>query len=662
MATMQGAEDSNPTDGRLIWRVGLWVGVFAVLAFLPALACGFVNMDDHHNYRFNEALDYPWSQKVVWAWTTRLMGVYQPLSWLLIMAEHATWALNPMGYHAVSLALHGAVAMALFALTLAFLERVMPETMARAGPLGVIAAGLATLLFCVHPLRAEAVVWLSAQPYLPSVLCMIVGVWAYLKANKADRTARSRLGWLVGSFALGAAAMLFKAVAVTFPLILLVVDWYPLGRISRVAERAWPWPSRQTWRALAEKVPLLILSVVLTGVARQAKNFTHFYTGEAVAAPVSARLADAALGVWFYPYKTLVPARLTCVYPRPDASVVHLGEPRYALCAVAVVVVTMLAWVSRRRYPGLTAAWLAYLIILAPNSGLVRFSPQFAADRYSYASSLPWVIVLGAGMVYVARAGHVSRLTSWAVVGSLAVGLSVSSWYQTATWRDSEALWNQALASGAGRSLEAQGNLAMALTDEGREAEAFEHYLAAVRVAPGSFMAHEYLAAFLIRQGDYEAAYEEIHKAIRLMPKNAKAYYFLGKLLIFTGEREEAESYLREALKLAPGLFEAHRELGVVLAMRGDREEALAHLQTALRIRPDDTQGKAHLAQLMAERKTESRKAEPPDFHAPRLTQSPAKDSSSRPAPSVPAQAPSNPQVATASPPPRQAPSPSPHP
>jgi len=115
METMHGGEHTNPTDRRLIGRIGLWVAVFAVLAFLPALACDFVNFDDNQNFHLNHALDYPLSRKLAWAWMTRLVHVYQPLAWMLIIAEHAIWALKPMGYHAVSLLLHGAVATALFA-------------------------------------------------------------------------------------------------------------------------------------------------------------------------------------------------------------------------------------------------------------------------------------------------------------------------------------------------------------------------------------------------------------------------------------------------------------------------------------------------------------------------------------------------------------------
>src|SRR5271157_579857 len=210
MQTTQHVEDPGTADWRVTWRMGLLVTAFAVLAFLPAVSCGFVNFDDGPNFQTNLTLDYPWGQKLAWAWTTRWMEVYQPLWWMLVMAEHAVWGLKPMGYHAVSLALHAAVAAALFALTLAVLRRVPTGAKGHAGASTAIAAGLASLLFCVHPLRTEMVVWLSDHPHLPSILCRVLGVLAYLNPNQADRTPRSRLGWLVGSFLLGSAAMFFK--------------------------------------------------------------------------------------------------------------------------------------------------------------------------------------------------------------------------------------------------------------------------------------------------------------------------------------------------------------------------------------------------------------------------------------------------------------------
>ena len=222
------------------------------------------------------------------------------------------------------------IGVALFVVTRMLLERTLAGTAEQKEPIVVVAAGLAALLFCVHPLRTEVVVWLSAQTYLPSVLCLILGVGAYLKAFDANRPLKSRRKWLAASFVLGGAAMLFKAVAVTYPLLLLVLDAYPLGRLTPTQGES---GARRRWTlALVEKLPLLVLSLMLMVVAHRARIGDRFETGDPISAPLSARLADAAYGVWFYPCKTLVPIGLTIIYPREEESVVHLAEPRFALC------------------------------------------------------------------------------------------------------------------------------------------------------------------------------------------------------------------------------------------------------------------------------------------------------------------------------------------
>jgi tetratricopeptide (TPR) repeat protein len=595
MFRMKDHAEEGKSSTRLAVQVGFWVAVMAVLAFLPAIGCDFVNMDDNRNFLFNEALKYPLGKKLVWAWTTRWVGVYQPLAWILIIFEHAAWALRPFGYHVVSLAFHGMIGVALFVVTRMLLERALAGRAERKEPFVVIAAGLAALLFCVHPLRTEVVVWLSAQPYLPSVLCLILGVGAYLKAFDANRPRESRRKWLVASFVLGGAAMLFKAVAVTYPLLLLVLDGYPLGRLTPTQGEG---GARRRWTlVLVEKLPLLVLSLVLMVVAHRAKTYTRFETGDPVSAPLSARLADAAYGVWFYPCKTIAPIGLTIVYPREEDSVVHLAEPSFAVCAAGLVGVCLLAWLLRRKLPAFAAAWVAYLIILAPNSGLVRFSPQLAADRYSYAASLPWVAVLAGGLVYAIRSRASIRITSVAIVGVVALGLSAMSWFQCATWRHSVALWNHAIEVGSDRSLEAHGNLASALSMAGLETEAFEQYQAAVRVAPRSPKAHMYLAEALMRMG----------------------------------RPEEAEIPLRQAIRLDPGVFEAHRDLGVLLALRGQNDEARYHLETALQIRPDDPVARSNFEHFLAEQERshadDKRPATTPAALPPRVSsREPAED------------------------------------
>ena len=602
MQTTRDADDPRTADRMLTWRMSLLVMAFAVLAFLPALGCGFVIPDDSGNFQTNLPLDFPWGQKLAWAWTTRWMEVYQPLWWMLVMAEHAVWGLKPMGYHAVSLALHAAVAVALFALTLAVLRRVTPEAKGRAPASVAIAAGMAVLLFSVHPLRTEMVVWLSAQPHLPSVLCVILGVAVYLIANETNKAPRDRLRWLAGSFLLGSAGMFFKTSAVTFPFILLVLDWYPLGRLTLDPEWSWPWPSRQAWLALVEKVPLLVLSGVMMAVTRWAKPGLLFACGEPVTAPLSARLSDAALVVWFYPYKTVLPSRLGPFYTRADASLVHLTEPRYALCAAAVLATCAFAWTMRRRCPGFTATWLAYLIILAPNSGLVRFLPQFAADRYSYASSLPWVVLLAGGLAWAIRERRRAVTGCWAVVGTLAIGLLISSWYQTAIWRDSLARWSHALEAGQGQSVDAQVAMGNALEEKGRPIEALDYYMTAVKLGPNSLLARVDLAHSLTRLGYRDAAIQELREFVGNRQDDSQARYALGAALMGIRAYDEAIVALCAALQLDPDLFEAHRDLGVVLALRGERNEAIAVLHAAERIRPRDPRVKTYLSMLMAGR------------------------------------------------------------
>ena len=465
MSWWAGEPDDQKASVRLALRVGFWVATLAVLAFLPAIGCEFVNMDDTRNFLYNKVLAYPIGQKLAWAWTTRWLGVYQPLSWMLIIGEHAAWTLRPFGYHLVSLVLHAMVGVALFVVTRMLLERTLAGRVEQKEPFAVVAAGLAAVLFCVHPLRTEVVVWASAQPYLPSILCMILGVGAYLKAFESNRPAKRQRKWLAASFGLGVAAMLFKAVAVTYPLILLILDAYPLCRLSFSTGEVGA--KKRTLWALGEKLPLLILSVVLMIVARSAKNHPQFDSGEPLAVPLSARMADAAYGVWFYPCKTLLPIGLTVVYPREEAAAVRLGEPGFAVCAAGVVAVSVLAWLLRKQIPGLAAAWVAYLIILAPNSGLIRFSPQLGADRYSYAALLPWVVVLAAGLFHGLTGRSVLRFSSVALSGMLVLLLSAMSWFQCATWKHSVSLWNHALAVGSDRSLEAHGNLALALEPGG---------------------------------------------------------------------------------------------------------------------------------------------------------------------------------------------------
>ena len=204
--------------------------LLVVIAFFPCLQNDFVNWDDDQNFLENPFYrGLGWAQ-LRWDWTSFWLGVYQPLAWMILGAEYVLFGLKPWGYHLTSLILHALNTVVLFLLTVSLLTRCRsrpgPEDPGRMA----LAAGLASALFAVHPLRTEVVAWASCQPYLPCALFSMLAVLAYLRAFPDGQTPRWR--WLLATFALFVAALLSKAVAVTLPAVLLILDVYPLRRLG----------------------------------------------------------------------------------------------------------------------------------------------------------------------------------------------------------------------------------------------------------------------------------------------------------------------------------------------------------------------------------------------------------------------------------------------
>ena len=225
----------------------------------------FVDWDDQDNFLNNSHFRGVGTDQLRWAWTTRLLGVYQPLSWMILEAEYSAFGLDAGGYHLFSLGLHAVNAAVLYVATYSILKLCIKSETARPDRWPRTCSGMAAALFAVHPLRAEVVAWASCQPYLPCALFSMLSVLAYLQAQDAGRSARSPL--MARRFpGLLAAALLSKAVAVSVPLVFLILDVYPLQRLG--GERGW-WRDRGVW---LEKVPFLALSLAFMVVAWRAKG------------------------------------------------------------------------------------------------------------------------------------------------------------------------------------------------------------------------------------------------------------------------------------------------------------------------------------------------------------------------------------------------------
>jgi len=458
-----------PDAGRgwAAWGAAL-VALASFAAFLPALGNGWVNWDDGVYLLENPHFRGLSVRHLLWMFTTTWSGVYQPLPWLTYAADYKLWGLNPAGYHLTSLLFHCANAVLAFWLARRlFVLCREPESPRQAAALEA-AAMFAALAFAVHPLRVESVAWAWERR---DVVCGTFSLACVLAALRA----REKGSGPALAMTFFAAALLSKALAVTLPLTLLILDGYPLRRIPGAPRRWLRGTARSVW---LEKIPylLLALGMGLFALWAQAENRALWSFAQH---GLPGRFAQAAYGAMFYVGKTIFPFGLAPIYEMPA----HPGAlgPAPGLAAAGFALTTLLAWRLRRKQPGLLAAWLCYLAALAPVLGLLQAGSQLVADRYSYLSCLPWAL-LAAGWLRRRLEGN-----RWPRAGAAAAALILAlgslAWRQTRIWKGPLTLWARALEASP-QSPVAQLQMGVALAQAGRTGEAAARFAESLRLNP----------------------------------------------------------------------------------------------------------------------------------------------------------------------------------
>ncbi|MDR3632478.1 MAG: tetratricopeptide repeat protein [Isosphaeraceae bacterium] len=614
-----GHESATVPADRLATLLTVVVLASLVLAaFAPVLANGFVNFDDHQNFKNNpHLLDPVWAQ-LRWAWSTFWVGAYQPLFWMLVGLEFRLFGLNPLGFHIVSLVLHAAVVTTLYFVIVALLNRAGPDHTPAGRRARRLGAAVAAALFAIHPLRVEPVAWATCQNYLMCSLFALLAVLAYCRAHPVGQAERP--GWRAATLGLYVASLLAHATSLGLPVVLLALDYVPLRRIT-------DGPSAR--RAVREKWPFVLAALVFTALGFAAKQSAHSLTGIAGLDP-TARLAVAGYGTWFYLVKTALPWGLHVYYLIPPW--VGLAAPTFLLATLGVLALTLAAVACRKYWPGLLAAWVSYLAILGPNSGLVAFSNQVAADRYSY------LAMMG---LFAAAGGLLSRVVQsrprvvLVLAAPVLLMLGAATRAQCRTWRDAETLWSRTLALGSpanavahynyavvlsarGQHAAAVGHLEQAVRHQprdaglwftlgaelfwvGRVAEAIERYQQALRIDPDYIDARLNLAQALAADGKPGAAIVQYRTVLRRHPNEALCRLRLGVLLATQERFAEARDQLVEAVRLEPGSADAHLALGRVLAELGRLDQAARHLDEAVRLRPDSADAHFALGLVLAD-------------------------------------------------------------
>ena len=556
--------------------------VVTFIAFAPSLLSQFVDWDDLENFTVNPFYrGLGWSH-LKWMWTTTLLGHYVPLTWMTLGADYLVWGMNPAGYHLTNVVLHCANVALLYFVTLRLLGAAMPATAGH--PLAWrLGAAFAALVFGVHPLRVESVAWITERRDVLSGFFYLLAICASLRDAEAPsgRSIRRRAWYWValGSFALG---LLAKAIVVTLPLVLVVLDVYPLRRLGG-ARGWWNAEARRRW---VEKVPFFLGGALVIPIALvAARTGANLVTIAALG--IVDRLAISVYGLTFYVWKTVVPLDLSPFYAL-RTPLVPLSAP-YVVSGLAVAGVTAAAIALRRRWPALGAAWLVYVVTVLPVSGVFQNGPQIAADRYSYLPSLPWAVLAGAGAIagWNAWRERRGRSPALAVPGAAAlviVVLAALTWLQVSVWRDSERLWTHALVLGP--SSMAHSHLANLRRQQARWAEANEHYRLASAMRPDAAHLHVNWGTALAQQGKLAEAIDRYREALRISPRSADAHYHWGNARFAAGDLEEAIGHYREAVRIDPAAAEVYSNWGRALAQQGKRDEAIARYREALRIAP----------------------------------------------------------------------------
>ena len=551
-----------------------------VLVFAPICTFDFVPWDDPLYVTQNPmVLAGLTAQSVMWALTTGDAFYWHPLTWLTHMLDVELFGLNAGGHHALNLLLHAASTLVLFH---AF--RVMTG---KAGRSAFVAG-----LFAVHPLHVESVAWVAERKDVLSGFFYILALAGY--AFYARMPGRRRYGVVLVLFVLG---LMSKPMVVTLPFALLLLDVWPLRRISfdDMQQGNVPGgPSRRSvaFRLVVEKLPLVALSIGLSVVtflnqsrAGSVRDLGGF--------PLDVRVANAVLSYVSYLRDMVWPTRLAAYYPYPTWLP---GWPLMLPALAGLAAVSVLAIVFGRRRPYLPVGWFWYVGTLLPVIGLVQVGDQARADRFTYLPLIGLFLLVAWGVPDLLGRWRRASGTLLAVAGvSVVLSCAVGAGLQVRYWKDGYALWtraeevttpNQRTYASLGQLLEAQG----------RAEEAVGKYRQAVPFMRDASGLHARIGALLMQQGRATDAIPEFAAAVRSQPNSAVAHAALAGALEAAGRPLEALEQLEAAVRDQPDSAVGRRALGLALKRQGRISESLRELAEAVRLRPDWALARTSLA------------------------------------------------------------------
>ena len=581
-----GCETRLPELGRVA-AVCLSLSAVTLAVFWPVRGFDFINYDDPVYFSDNERVltGLTWGN-LAWAFRTALNGSWYPLTWLSFMLDVTLFGPGPRGPHLMNLLLHAANSVLVFVLL-----RLVTGSLWRSG----FVAGL----FALHPLRVESVAWVSERKDVLSGVFFLATLLAYARyvasrfttQNPSSQVAgcklqvassgnvrgsrfevRCSMFWYLTSLLFFALGLLAKPMLVTVPFVMLLLDYWPLGRVSSVkcqvssagvgdAQVAPCSAGTAIWRRLVlEKLPFLLLALIASLITFMVHQQQAGIVSLA-SLPLAARIANAFVAYARYLGKTFWPMNLAVFYPHPGywpAGLVGLGVALVTGVSLAVL------WQGRRR-PYLAVGWFWFVGMLGPVIGLIQWGGQSLADRFTYAPSIGVFVALVWGVAELWRRSGWPKSVITPAALLVLTGLALGSRAQLGYWRESETLWRHT-----------------------------------IELTENNDLAQKALADTLKAKGRAEKAKILYETVLRRNPNYAEAHHSLGMVLARGGQWDEAIRHYQRALAIKPGLAEAHNSLGSALAAKGQWAEAASHYQKALALDPEEPAFENNVAWLRA--------------------------------------------------------------
>ena len=541
-----------------------------LLVFGQTARHAFVNYDDgqyvYENPRVTSGLT---ARNLAWAFTQTHSYNWHPLTWLSHMLDWQLFGSWAGGHHLTNVLLHAANAILLFLVLRRMIGAVWPSALAAA-------------LFAIHPLRVESVAWVAERKDVLSGLFFMLTLAAYVRYVRRP-PAWGRYLAVVGLFALG---LMAKPMLVTLPLVLLLLDFWPLGR-WRAADGV----ATRGRALLLEKIPLFAMAAVSCAVTLYAQRKAILPID---LVPWPWRITNALVACVAYLGQMFYPAGLAVLYPHPGKNV----PPWEAAAALVLLAgISVAAMVLRRKRPYLLVGWLWYLLTLVPVIGLVQVGVQAMADRYTYLPQIGLATIIACAAADLSARWRPRRWTCAAAAAAVVAATMVCAWRQTSTWRDSETLWNHALENTSANCV-AHANLGLAMLQQNRLREAIAQYREAAAINPAYAEAYLNVGVCLRKQGNVDAAIAWYRKAAETRPDYAEAYYNLGNAMLQKGSVDDAAAWYQKAVAANPDCADAHYNLGMVLQSRGRLDEGVAHFEAVLAIEPENAEVRDAIARL----------------------------------------------------------------